>query len=127
MPSIAPLCKKILVELGTFLFIFNVVINLLDLTTTFIGFSRGMPEQNIYAVLVLKFVRNKYLGAILVKAFFLSAFGLLYLGVKEIGKSLQPSFVTIPALLLIDLVSLDFAWMILITVLNNGIALGFRY
>lgn len=123
MPSISPIVKSGLVSLGAFLAAFNVAINILDLVTTFLGFSRGMPEQNSAAALFMTIVGNEYLGTVIIKAAFIAACVVAYSAIRAVGRKREDQILSILSLLLLDLVLAYLGSIVMTAVLGNFIAL----
>ena len=117
--------KSWLANFGLILAAFNVVINILDLVTTFIGFSRGMPEQNGMASLFMNIVGNEYVGAVVIKGLLIAMFIFAYRAIRAVERGdVQRTLKVVLSLLLLDSVLTLLAAYILTTVLGNFIAIG---
>jgi hypothetical protein len=116
--------RRSLVFSGSILVAFNVVVNILDLTTTFIGFRRGLPEQNFEASFLMKVVGNEYLGAIILKAFFLSFFALAYYSMRGFEKKDERRRGLVFGMLFLDFALIFTALWITEIVVGNLVALG---
>ncbi len=109
---------------GSLLIAFNVVVNILDLTTTFIGFRRGLLEQNFEASFLMKVVGNEYLGAIILKVLFFSFFGLAYYSMRGFEKKDERRRGVVFGLLFLDFALIFTALWVTEIVVGNLIALG---
>ena len=117
--------KSWLTNFGLILVTFNVIINVLDLATTFIGFSRGMPEQNGMASLFMTIVGNEYVGAVVIKGLLIAMFIFVYRAIRAVERGdEQLTLKVVLSLLLLDSVLTFFAAYILTTVLGNFVAIG---
>lgn len=105
----------------------DAILNTLDLVTTFIGFSRGMPEQNRFPRAFMEFVGNEYAGAILIKVAVYSLILVLYFVIKRTkGNDDQQSGIFV-GLLFDNAIVIYVGYYLIGTVLGNFLALGFRY
>lgn len=119
-----PKARRSLVFSGSLLVAFNVVVNILDLTTTFIGFGRGLLEQNNEASFLMKVVGNDYLGAIILKTFFLSFFAVAYYSMREFERKDERRPGVVYGLLFLDFVLIFTALWITDIVVGNLLELG---
>jgi len=115
--------KTSLAYFGLILVIFNLIVNPLDLVTTFIGFSRGISEQNNMASIFMRIVGNEYIGAVIIKAVLMIFFIIAYPAIKAAERK-KGSLSNILSLALVDSVMAYLAFVVLITVEGNFIALG---
>jgi hypothetical protein len=123
MTSAGPVLKS-LVSLGSMLVVLNVIVNVLDLTTTFIGFARGMPEQNRFPSFFMHLVGSDFAGAILLKLLYFVFFIMAFYSIREVQHRYSPERAAVLVALL-DAFLFFAAYEILITVLGNLTALGY--
>ena len=116
--------KASLLTSGSVLVVFGVVVNLLDMLTTFIGWNRGLPEQNPLALPILGLVDNKYVGALILKALLFLVMGIVYRVMQDIAHSDAWQARGVVALLCFDLLFLWIALHFTDTVLGNLSMLG---
>jgi uncharacterized membrane protein len=124
MSSAVPTMNRTLGLIGSWLVALNIIVNIVDLVTTFIGFSRGMSEQNNVPSLLMNALGNKYLVAILLKALFFSLCGLAYFAIKTAQKKNDAQIMDVLGVAFVDLVLVFTGFWILETVVGNFVALG---
>jgi hypothetical protein len=124
MNSDGQITKTILINFGLTFVTLNLIINPIDLVTTFIGFSRGMLEQNSRSLSFMSIVGNDYVGAVVIKAVLITLCVLSYRAMVALKKKRNIGLVDIIGVTAIDLALLYIAFMVLIAVVGNFVALG---